>query len=120
MAQDGIVRGERHFTNRTLTRCRSTCSNSRKQDSPAETAVERDPQKPRASDARRDRAAPYGGCPAWPVRSPGLDAALAGETARQNTTLRTLSQLCLALRCRLGDLIEGRVSIKGLRRRRDP
>ncbi len=40
------------------------------------------------------------------------------ETARQNTTLRTLTQLCLALRCKLGDLLDGRVSVKLARRRR--
>jgi transcriptional regulator with XRE-family HTH domain len=40
------------------------------------------------------------------------------ETARQNTTLRTLTQLCLALRCRLGDLFDGHVSMKATRRRR--
>ena len=40
------------------------------------------------------------------------------ETSRQNTTLRTLTQLCLALRCKLGDLLDGRVSAKAARRRR--
>ena len=42
------------------------------------------------------------------------------ETARQNTTLRTLTQLCSALRCKLGDLLDGRVSVKAARRRRGP
>ena len=30
------------------------------------------------------------------------------ENAGQNTTLKTLSQLCLALRCEVGDLFEAR------------
>jgi transcriptional regulator with XRE-family HTH domain len=34
------------------------------------------------------------------------------ETARQNTTLRTLTQLCRALHCKVGDLFEGRVKLK--------
>jgi len=34
------------------------------------------------------------------------------ETARQNTTLRTLTQLCRALQCKVGDLFEGRVKLK--------
>ena len=40
------------------------------------------------------------------------------ETAEQNTTLRTLTQLCLAFRCRLGDLFDGRISMKAARRSR--
>jgi len=34
------------------------------------------------------------------------------ETARQNTTLRTLAQICRALQCKVGDLFEGRVKLK--------
>ena len=32
------------------------------------------------------------------------------ENADQNTTLKTLGQLCRALRCRIGDLFEGDVT----------
>ena len=33
------------------------------------------------------------------------------ETAGQNVTLRTLTQVCRALRCKIGDLFEGRVKL---------
>jgi transcriptional regulator with XRE-family HTH domain len=42
------------------------------------------------------------------------------ETARQNTTLRTLTQLCVALRCKPGDLFDGHRSVRLARRRRGP
>jgi len=43
------------------------------------------------------------------------------ENAGQNTTLRTLSQLCRALRCGMGDLFEtgeGKLHIRGPRGQR--
>lgn len=40
------------------------------------------------------------------------------ETAGQNTTLRTLTQLCRALRCKVGDLFEGRAMLRAIRRSR--
>ncbi len=38
------------------------------------------------------------------------------ESGSQNTTLRTLSQLCRALGWRVGDLFEGRVKLRPRRR----
>lgn len=40
------------------------------------------------------------------------------ESAGQNTTLKTLGQLCRALNCELGDLFRGRASIVTRDRRR--
>jgi transcriptional regulator with XRE-family HTH domain len=34
------------------------------------------------------------------------------EHGAQNTTLKTLNQLCRALRCRIGELFEGRFAIE--------
>ena len=34
------------------------------------------------------------------------------ESAGQNTTLRTLTQICRGLQCKVGDLFEGRVKVK--------
>ena len=34
------------------------------------------------------------------------------EAAGQNTTLRTLTQLCRSLRCRAGDLFDGQAKLK--------
>ncbi len=67
-----IGRVGHHFTDQTLTGCRSTCPNSCKPDSSTETSVERISQKPRAPDARRGRTTHHGGSPAWPVRTPRL------------------------------------------------
>jgi DNA-binding Xre family transcriptional regulator len=39
------------------------------------------------------------------------------ENADQNTTLKTLAQLCRALRCSVGDLFGGHVTAPGARRR---
>ncbi len=40
------------------------------------------------------------------------------ETAGQNTTLRTLTQICRALQCEVGDLFERRVKLKASGRAR--
>lgn len=40
------------------------------------------------------------------------------ESAGQNTTLKTLTQVCRALRCGVGDLFEGGVSLSRRRRPR--
>jgi DNA-binding Xre family transcriptional regulator len=34
------------------------------------------------------------------------------ESAGQNTTLRTLAQICRALQCKVGDLFDRRVKLK--------
>jgi DNA-binding XRE family transcriptional regulator len=34
------------------------------------------------------------------------------EHGAQNTTLKTLNQLCRALRCRVGELFEGKLSVE--------
>jgi DNA-binding XRE family transcriptional regulator len=40
------------------------------------------------------------------------------ENAAQNTTLKTLGQVCRALRCKLGELFDGAVRLpRGARRR---
>lgn len=38
------------------------------------------------------------------------------ESASQNTTLKTIEQLCRALRCDIGDLFAGRVTWRRARR----